>query len=161
MRSTLLVLMLQAPARISTSLSTSVFVSAACRLYLTTVCSIYGVSPGHNTATAIATAHKLSSWQVLEDLCKQVIHIELQDLCYIGQLLNMFVSFSFENRKFPLLMPRSQSQSPKRLGHFKLGEFRAEYFACKLGPLAKSPQASSGDAAHGDASYPFGSAVNE
>ena len=72
----------------------------------------------------------------------------------------MIVSFYLEKHKFPLLMPRSQSQSPKRLGHFKLEEIRAEYFARKLGPLAKSPQASSDDAVHGDASYPFGSAVN-
>ena len=117
----------------------------ACSLplvYLTTVRSIYGVSPGHKTVKTVATAHKLSCWQVLAELCKKVIHIELQDLCYIGQLLNLFVSFSFANRRFPLLMPCSQAQSPKRLGHFKLGRFRAEYFACKLGPLAKSPQAS-------------------
>ena len=81
-------------------------------------------------------------------------------MCYIGQLLNLFVSFSLENRTFPLLTPRSQAQSPKRLDHFKLGEFRAEYFALKLDPLAKSPQSSSDDAAYGDASYPLLSAVN-
>ena len=118
-------------------------------------------SPGHKTVTAVATAHKLSCWQVLEELCQQVIHIELQDLCYIGQLLKLLVSFSFESRKFQLIMPRSQAQSPKRLGHFNLGEFRAEYLACKLDPLATSPQASSDNAVHGDASYPFESAVIE
>ena len=84
--------------------------------------------------TACATAHKLSCWQALEELCKQVIHIELQDLCYMGQLLNLFVSLSLEHRKLPMLMPRSQSQSPKRLDQFNIGGIPRGVLCVQAGP---------------------------